>query len=202
MSPMLAANSLHRRLDASLLCVLLLTGLLGTLGSFLVVRGLATHFDLDTRVRQANQLAFWSIVPDSMLLVALAVAVPVVVRRCLRPLERLGRRVCSLDPGKPQTLERTDSPAELTAFIEAINRAMERLVARKEADRQFIANATHALRTPTAAIQLQVSNLFEAPPEQRADRLDELQRGISRVASLASRPIRSRYRRKPFSWYI
>jgi two-component system OmpR family sensor kinase len=269
---MLYAYSLHRRLGGSLLCVVLLAGLIGALSSFLIIRDLATEFghplaplsiashanhaqdlaaprpadgkDLivqiwkdgnkarpnitssavtvlpraaaglttigaaglqwdvlalpvgqdfveiaqlrSTRGRDTSQWVLWYVAPGVALLAMLIVAIAFVVRRCLRPLERLGHHVAALDPAHPQPLAPIDAPSEITPFIESFNRAMEMLSTSRQAERQFIANAAHALRTPIAAIQLQAANLLEAPAAQREERLDELRRGISRMASLGS----------------
>ena len=138
------------------------------------------------RLQKARQLALSSLMPDVASLAALAVAIVLVVRHSMRPIEHLGRRVAMLAPGAPRPPVGADAPAELAPFVESLNRAMERLSVCKESERKFVANAAHALRTPIAAVQLQATNLHEAPVEHYAERLDELQRGISRVAALGS----------------
>lgn len=272
MLEILAADSLRRRLYVSLVCATLLGGALGTLGTFLVVRGLATASDprlsctafplagatvhettttrlssaiptetiveiwrpgsgarpditndldvalpraksgfttvrsagrqwdvlaFDTRddfvqiaeshgVRggEAARLIFWGLALLLALLPMLALTISILVRQNLRAINRLGRQVAAIDPGDPKPLDCTETPAELRPFLYSINRMSKRLSLCRKAERDFVANAAHALRTPVAAIQLQIANLYDAPPEQHSERLEELQRGISRVASL------------------
>jgi two-component system OmpR family sensor kinase len=268
------ARSLHRRLIIALGCVAALVGLLGAVGTFLVVRSLATEFDSSLRdaaahvranaanpsatrerlppkpddlivqiwggndgarpgktsnpaitlpradlgfsniqvagrqwdvfalgagsdyiqvaelhsVRTQNALrvAFWSLLPVLALLPILGVTIAIIVRVSLRPLDRLGRRVANIDLNNLHPLDGTDAPDELRPFLDSINLMMERLSVRIDAERKFIANAAHELRSPISAMQLHVDNLRNAPAGQHMERLDAIERGISRTASLVS----------------
>lgn len=274
MPEMLAADSLRRRLELSLVCAVLLVGALGTLGTFLVVRGLETasdpglsyaasplaqpavhatattrlssaipkepiveiwspgsgarpditsHTDVvlprakpgfttmrsagrqwdvlafgtrndfvqiaephGARAREAARLTFLGLAPLFALLSMLAVTIAILARRNLHAIDRLGRRVAEIDPGDPKPLDCAVTPAELRPFLGSIDQMPKRRSVCGEAERIFVANAAHALRTPVAAIQLQVANLHDAPVEQHSERLEELQRGIIRVASLTT----------------
>jgi len=138
------------------------------------------------RVRSVNawRVALWAALPVVALLPLLVLIVHVTVRLSLRPLERLGQRAARADLNHLQPLEDKEAPDELRPFLDSINRMMDRLSTLIEAERRFIANAAHELRTPITAMQLQVDNLRQATPADRDGRLDELQRGIRRTASL------------------
>ncbi len=266
-------RSLHRRLMIALGCVAALVGLLGAVGTFLVVRSLATEFDSSLRdaaahvranadpsaargplppkpddlvvqiwgdkdgarpgktsnpdiilpradpgfsnihvsgrqwdvfalstgsdyiqvaelhsVRTQNALrvAFWSLLPILALLPILGMTIAIIVRVSLHPLDRIGRRAANIDLNNLRPLEGADAPEELRPFLNSINLMMERLSVRIDAERKFIANAAHELRSPISAMQLHVDNLRNAPAGQHSERLDAIQRGVNRTASLVS----------------
>lgn len=268
-----AANSLHRRLSIAIGTLALLVGMLGSLGTFLVVRSLASEFSASLRdaaahvqagvshhasengVRQpsddlvvqiwsagdtdeprrtsdpdialpraqtgfssiefdgeawdvfalaagdeyiqiaesrsmrnrnALRVAFWSLLPVLALLPLLVLTIAVTVRLSLRPMERVGRRAAKVDLHALKPLEVEKAPVELRPFIESINRMIERLSVLVNAERKFIADAAHELRSPISAMQLQIDNLRDAPPDQYRERFDELRRGVARTGSLVS----------------
>ncbi|HTR10293.1 MAG TPA: HAMP domain-containing sensor histidine kinase [Paraburkholderia sp.] len=138
------------------------------------------------RNRNALRVAFWSLLPVLALLPLLAFTIAVTVRVSLRPLERVGRRAAKVDLHDLKPLEVAQAPVELRPFVESINRMIERLSVLVNAERMFIADAAHELRSPISAMQLQVDNLRNAPPEQYPERFEELRRGIVRTGSLVS----------------
>jgi len=73
--------------------------------------------------------------------------------RGLRPLTRVSRQVAarSADDLTPVALHR--APAEISPLVRSVNELMERLRDTIAAQRRFIADAAHQLRTPLAVIQ-------------------------------------------------
>ncbi|MFP4906127.1 sensor histidine kinase, partial [Paraburkholderia sp. BR14261] len=138
------------------------------------------------RNRNALRVAFWSLLPVLALLPLLALTIAVTVRVSLRPLERVGRRAAKVDLHDLKPLEVGQAPVELRPFVESINRMIERLSVLVNAERMFIADAAHELRSPISAMQLQIDNLHNAPPEQYPERFEELRRGIVRTGALVS----------------
>lgn len=269
-----AANSLHRRLSLALGLLAILVGLLGSLGTFLVVRSLASEFNaslrdaaahvqtgvphpasandarrrfsddlvvqiwskedsavptrtsnpyvklrrgLDgfstveyngeawdvfglaagdefiqvaesrsVRNRNAVRVAFWTLLPVLALLPLLALTSAITVRLSLRPLERMGQRAACVDLHNLAPLDIAKAPVELRPFLDSINRMIERLSVLVNAERKFVADAAHELRSPISAMQLQIDNLGHAPADQYAERFAELKHGIARTGSLVS----------------
>ncbi|WP_322030197.1 HAMP domain-containing sensor histidine kinase [Paraburkholderia sp. J76] len=138
------------------------------------------------RNRNALRVAFWSLLPVLALLPLLALTIAVTVRVSLRPLERIGRRAAKVDLHDLKPLEVGQAPLELRPFVESINRMIERLSVLVNAERMFIADAAHELRSPISAMQLQIDNLRNAPPDQYPERFEELRRGIVRTGALVS----------------
>lgn len=76
-------------------------------------------------------------------------------------------------------------PLELRPFILAINRLLGRVAEAMQAQRRFVADATHELRSPLAALSLQAERLAQAPMSTLAqERLATLRGGIARSRAL------------------
>ncbi len=116
-----------------------------------------------------------------------------VIKIGLRPLVFASAQASAIGPSAVSTrLPETGMPEEILDFIRAINRALDRLEDGYKAQqraidqqRQFIADAAHELRTPLAALQIQIDNLPAIATEQSEQPLTcELNAGIRRVSSL------------------
>lgn len=76
--------------------------------------------------------------------------------RGLTPLLRLGRTVTGRSPESLEPLSTTAVQSELRPLVSAINAYIARLSQRMAAQRRFIANASHQLRTPLSVLNTQV----------------------------------------------
>ncbi len=105
----------------------------------------------------------------------------------LQPLNRLRGRVERLSARVPERLEDTDVPGELRPLTLAFNHVLELLREAAQAQRRFVADAAHQLRTPLAGLiaQFELLQQSEASEEVR-DRLSTINRGIQRVAHTAN----------------
>ncbi|WP_235844698.1 sensor histidine kinase [Cupriavidus agavae] len=139
-------------------------------------------------VRNDNawRVAMWTAVPVLLLLPVLIWLIRASVRLSLRPLGAMGARVAQADLNHLEPVDIRTAPEELHLFLASINHMMARLVTLIQTERTFIANAAHELRSPITALQLQVDNLRNAPADAQDERLDALQRGIRRTATLVT----------------
>ncbi|TPK74863.1 sensor histidine kinase [Mesorhizobium sp. B2-4-15] len=124
---------------------------------------------------------------QQLALVAIAgVFVLLGLHRGLAPLIRLRDVVRS--PGRNE-LDRVEVPgaqSEIRPLIDALNAYMERVRAQMAAQRRFIANAAHQLRTPLALLSTQASYaLRETSADQRQEALVALQASSGKLARLA-----------------
>jgi two-component system, OmpR family, sensor kinase len=109
------------------------------------------------------------------------------INRTMHGLRRLsvdiGRR--SVDARGP--LRPVGVPAEVAPLITAIDKLVLRHQEALEAQRRFVADAAHELRTPLAALQIQTENLIAGDlTDQSRELADELRGGIRRASHLAN----------------
>lgn len=137
----------------------------------------------DTMVKRLWLNAF----AQQLALVAIAgVFVLLGLRRGLAPLIRLRDAVRSPDRSDLDPVEIHDAQTEIRPLIDALNAYMERVRAQMAAQRRFIANAAHQLRTPLALLSTQASYaLRENAAEKRQEALVALQASSGKLARLA-----------------
>ncbi|RWM31693.1 sensor histidine kinase [Mesorhizobium sp.] len=124
---------------------------------------------------------------QQLALVAIAgVFVLLGLRRGLAPLIRLRDAVRSPDRSDLDPVEVPGAQSEIRPLIDALNAYMERVRAQMAAQRRFIANAAHQLRTPLALLSTQASYaLRESAADRRQEALVALQASSGRLARLA-----------------
>lgn len=110
------------------------------------------------------------------------------VRRLLRPLAIAGADIATRGARSPPAPSAPRAPDEIRPFVDAVDGLVERLRASLDQQRRFVADAAHQLRTPLAALRIQVDNL-EGDGEPGAPRsatasLRALREGIERAAAL------------------
>ena len=135
------------------------------------------------RVRhQLATAAAWSTSkPFFILLPVLGLLIWVLVSRGLQPLSKLARLVQARTPESLEPLLEAEAPDEVKPLVFSLNDLLARLKAALTAQRAFVADAAHELRTPLAALQLQVQLVERATSvEERTAALDELKRGLQR----------------------
>jgi two-component system OmpR family sensor kinase len=136
------------------------------------------------RIRRQRALAAAGriLLPSLLLLPALAVGIWFAVGRGLRPLERLATAVASRKPDQLGQLELPAPPSEIAPVLVALNDLLARLGKALAAQRDFVADAAHELRTPLAAVRLQAQLVERAPDDAARDKaLEELKRGLDRM---------------------
>ena len=103
----------------------------------------------------------------------------------LQPLGRVAADVRARDAQSLTPLEGRGLPDEVAPLVEALNALLQRLSISLEAQRAFISDAAHELRSPLTALKLQLQLLRRAPDDAtRSDAVDALTAGIDRAALL------------------
>ncbi len=133
----------------------------------------------------ARDLSISVLMPMLMLIPLLAVLVAWLLKRGLAPLDETSRRVSDRDASRLDALPTDNVPRELLPLVQQINALLARLEGALGSQRRFLADAAHELRSPVAALALQVQLAERAhSPEARATALAELERGVERARRL------------------
>ena len=102
-----------------------------------------------------------------------------VVRRGLAPLRAAAGKAASIDMGSlDERIPVADLPSEVAPFVEAVNKALERVDNGVARQRRFLANAAHELRTPITILCSHIAN-----PDDRTFRKD-IKRDARRIRTI------------------
>lgn len=140
---------------------------------------------------RARTMLAWDIARNALFIVAIAGLVLIgltvfAVRSALRPLRRIEQALLTRDPKDLSPLDVT-APREVETMVSAIDRFMLRLSRRVEIMQNLIADATHQLRTPMAALRAQAELAAEETDVERlrliAGRIQNRAVGLSRLTN-------------------
>ncbi len=114
------------------------------------------------------------------------------IRLALRPWRQVGREIASRGPRHLTPLAFEGRHEELQPMVQSINALMQRLSESAQRERNFIADAAHELRTPIAAIRINVEVLRAqgTPIDGHRQLLDGMLSSSARAARLVSQLLR------------
>ncbi|WP_294640400.1 ATP-binding protein [uncultured Aureimonas sp.] len=144
-------------------------------------------------VRQelAQETALRATLPFILALPLVALVSELVVRIAFRRMDRLSTAVAHRDDRDLSTLPVDDVPAEVRPLVLGLNDLLTRLQHSVDRERRFLADAAHELRTPLAALAIQVANLRgKASGSAWTERLDDVENGVRRASTVADQLLR------------
>ncbi|MDY7565766.1 ATP-binding protein [Pseudomonas sp. RTC3] len=141
--------------------------------------------EADVREKEARKSAWRSLLPFLILFPVLLLVVSDLVRKLFRPIATLSDEIDQRDEQALHPIDDNHLPTEIRPFVVAINRLLTRVAQSMEAQRRFIADAAHELRSPMTALSLQAERLSAIEMSAAAyERFLPLSRGIERSRKL------------------
>ncbi|WP_175812343.1 sensor histidine kinase [Burkholderia contaminans] len=133
----------------------------------------------------ARESAWRTALPLLILVPILLLLVADLVRKLFRPVAVLSAGIDARDEHDLRPVPAEHVPVEVRPFVVAINRMLGRVAQSVAAQRSFVADAAHELRSPLTAMSLQAERLAEADlPDDARARLAALRGGLDRSRHL------------------
>lgn len=142
---------------------------------------------LNKRELLANEIIKGVILPQFVILPLAVLLVWFGLSRGIAPLNVLLEKIQHRQPDDLSALQSKDTPEELLPVINALNEQLERLQNTVQTQKRFIADAAHQLKTPLAALRMQVEILgTEVDEASRVRSLHRLKVGTERSTRLVN----------------
>ncbi|KQQ36278.1 hypothetical protein ASF61_08860 [Duganella sp. Leaf126] len=140
-----------------------------------------------TRVRNAVAInnAVRALIPFALLAALLPLLVHWLIRKLFGPLRVLAAEAGARAHDDLRQLDAAGLPDEVQPLVAEINRLLTRVNAAMQAQRRFVADAAHELRSPLTAMSLQTERLAAADmPDEARRRMQTLAAGLQRTRAM------------------
>ena len=139
-----------------------------------------------------------TVAPIIVLMVLATLTLWAVANAISRDVQAIGRKAAQQDEHSIAELPLAAVPAEIAPLVESFNALLGRLREAFAAQRRFMQDAAHELRTPITAVALQLENVRrDMPPGACAQSLLQLQGGVSRAQRTMDQLLRMARREAP-----
>ena len=141
--------------------------------------------DTAARREMAGNLALRTVSPMLVMVPLLMLVVWWVVSASLAPVSRVRQQVASRQADDLSELNERNLPDEILPLVHELNLLFHRLSHAFDAQKNFVADAAHELRSPLAALKLQLHGLRRAADDAtREVAINRLNAGIDRATRL------------------
>ncbi len=141
--------------------------------------------DRAARRSLARNLAFRTTMPIIVMVILLLFVVWWVVTSSLAPVNRVQRQIATRKAESLDELDTTGLPNEVRPLVEELNLLLRRMRQAFNAQKNFVADAAHELRSPLSALKLQVEQLRRSSSNKDRDiAVQRLGAGIDRATRL------------------
>lgn len=148
-------------------------------------RRIAVAQETGVRDELARGSAFRTLLPLLILIPVLLLIAVNLVRKMFRPIADLASEIDQRAEHEMHPVQDVHLPVEIRPFVLAINRLLGRVSESMQAQRRFVADAAHELRSPMTAMSLQAERLADADMSELAQqRVAALRQGIQRQRKL------------------
>lgn len=136
---------------------------------------------LDKRSRLATEIIKGVILPQFVILPLAVLLVWLALARGIRPLAELQQRIRRRESTDLSPLQERGVPEELAPLVRAINELLQRLDQSISAQRHFLADAAHQLKTPLAGLRTQ-AELAEREIDRGQGDAQSLKHALQQIA--------------------
>ena len=145
--------------------------------------------DMGARQARARALAVRAMLPMALIAPLLMLILWWAIRRSLVPLERTRQQVAAREADDLSPLSDAGLPDEVRPLVQELNLLFGRVHAAFDAQKSFVANAAHELRSPLTALKLQAQALGRVQDGNPRDAttaiaITRLNQGIDRAIRL------------------
>ncbi len=145
----------------------------------------------EVRREMAQGAAIAALLPLLLMIPAVWILVDTVLRRAFRRLEAVAGAIAARDAADVTPIPEGQVPTEVRPLVGAMNGLLARLRVLMDQQRAFVADAAHQLRTPLAALTLEVGSLRAAGDgDVPAERLAFVEAAVRRASGLVSQLLR------------
>jgi len=135
------------------------------------------------RDRLVREILFAMLVPEILLITAAILMISKTVRRGLASIQPLREELIRRTHTDLSQLPLTNIPEEIYPIFAEVNELLSRLSAALDAKRHFVADASHQLRTPIAALQAEAELALRS--SNPSVHLEKIVAGTRRITHLA-----------------
>ncbi len=116
------------------------------------------------------------------LLLAAGIFIWFAITSSLNTLDKIAIRLADYEPENLMPVEDTNIPSEVSPLVSALNKLIGKLSLAQNAQRRFVSNAAHQLRTPLATLQVQTERaLREFDPLKHSEALSHVLNAVTRL---------------------
>jgi two-component system, OmpR family, sensor histidine kinase TctE len=147
---------------------------------------------LGKRSRLATEIIKGVILPQFVILPVAVLLVWLALARGIAPLNELQQRIRRRDSSDLSPIDVTQAPEEVSPLVRAINDLLARLDQSLRAQKHFLADAAHQLKTPLAGLRTQAElaqrqiDAGEADPQALKKSLQQIARSSQRAAHMVN----------------
>ena len=141
---------------------------------------------LDKRSRLATEIIKGVIVPQFVVLPLAVLLVWFALARGIKPLNELQQRIRRREANDLSPLAERDVPEEVAPLVSAINHLLGRLDQSMSAQKHFLADAAHQLKTPLAGLRMQ-AELAQREIDAGEHDPRQLKRSLQHIAHASER---------------
>lgn len=138
----------------------------------------------EARVELANAIIKGVIIPQFLVLPIAVLLIWFGLSRGVAPINALQRRLRARRPDDLSAIDEQTTPVEITPLVTAMNDLLGRLSGNIEAQRRFVADAAHQLKTPLAGLRSQAELALKSAPNQ------EIEENLRKIVSGTARATR------------